>query len=176
MMADHDDSLLDKAKRALGMGGDQEARGAGPGGTHEGMHEHSPGAGIGGVRDDEIGMHTRRSGAEADAPAPRSDTSESLSRSNYDTDYTLPDEDATASGPPEMGVGLDRESTSGTGEHDAGAGLDYDVERRGVSDDTSAAATADVEPDAPYARPEPPSGNSPYDPGEDTVETQRRGP
>jgi len=197
-MADHDESLIDKAKRALGMGDDDDRhetagtadtgergtyddldadRGEGWAGVPDaagvGTSEHS----VGGARDDEMGLHTARSGAEADAPF-RDTTEDQFAGSGYDTSYGAGTdarrEDALGSGEPEMGIGLDREATSGTGEHNTGTGLDYDFEERSVTEESPGGA-AGTDEDGPWTRGEAASGQSPLVSGEDTtVDRERR--
>ncbi len=53
--------------------------------------------------------------------------------------------DELGSGPPELGIGLDRESTAGTGDDDAGTGLDYDFEERRVTEGEQGDAADRVE-------------------------------
>ena len=186
-MADHDESLFDKAKRALGMGDDDDRRTetgnddldadradgwAGvPDAAGVGTSDHS----VGGARDDEMGLHTSRSGAEGDLSAADS-TEGQFGESGYDTSYGAGTdarrEDSLGSGEPEMGIGLDREATSGTGEHNTGTGLDYDFEERTVTD--TGANQGGSDPEGPWTRGEAASGESPFATSGDSVDEERR--
>ena len=103
-MADHDESLIDKVKNALGMGDDgerHETARTGEPGTHEDLdadrgegwagvpgaaNPGSPRHSVAGTRDDEMGMHTSPSGVEAETLG--RDTAEGqFAGSGYDTSY-----------------------------------------------------------------------------------------
>jgi hypothetical protein len=157
-MADHDESLIDKVKNALGMGDrDDDDRRE----TDRSTTEREPGAG-----DD---LDADRADGWAGVPH-----AAGVGSSDRSTDATGRSDVDYGSGTPEAGIGLDREATSGTGDHNTGTGLDYDFEERAVTSDAPGGA-AGTDEDATWTRREQGSAEGPLVQGENRdVEEERR--
>jgi hypothetical protein len=139
-MADHDESLIDKVKNALGMG-DDDRRDADRATTAEREPDTH----------DDLGAD-RPDGWAGVPDAAGLGGSEHPGAGDREATY--------GSGTPEMGVGLDREATSGTGDRNMGTGLDYDFEERTVTSDSPGGASGTDE-DAAWTRGEAASGQDP---------------